>query len=325
MTCILPHSEGCRFAFHACLQGLAADFLRPLDGPSLSSPEYYGRSFGHIDLKMELYLYRGGEQVGPYTKDEILLWVSQGDLSEEDIVWHEGMSQWESIRSVLQLRPVELPEPRIHSKTPKGAVLRGKKRANLITKIIRVAGCLAVAILVGAYFASPYLNLYHLKTVVESKDAIKLADHVDFPSLRENLKSSFQEELMKQADEQDADGFAALGAAFGSIMIGPIIDSLVTPEGLLLLLEGKNLLEVGGAGDPEGLEEIADNSSVSEGEADSSMKFRLTEMTYEKSNRFVVSATNDLMISQGKDPISLVFERKGLFSWKLTGIRMSLE
>ena len=44
--------------------------------------------------------------------------------------------------------------------------------------------------------------------------------------------------------KQDNDGFAALGAMLASTMVDKMIDGIVTPEGMTLMLKGKNLKDV---------------------------------------------------------------------------------
>jgi len=50
---------------------------------------------------MELYLYQNGEQTGPFTKDEISSMILKGELVPQDIIWHEGLSEWQPVNSLL--------------------------------------------------------------------------------------------------------------------------------------------------------------------------------------------------------------------------------
>lgn len=52
---------------------------------------------------MELYLHQNGEQVGPYTEDQISSMLASGGLSQNDIVWHEGLTEWQPIHVVFSL------------------------------------------------------------------------------------------------------------------------------------------------------------------------------------------------------------------------------
>lgn len=274
---------------------------------------------------MELYLYRNGEQVGPYSEAQISLWVSRGDLSQDDIIWHESLSEWQPIHSVVRVGPVNLPASPAVSESHGNPDSKDLDSPKNWAKSIKVVGLSLVLVLVGFYFASPYLNLYHMKGAVDDLDAIKLADHVDFPSLRESLKATLKANLLKQAANPENDGFAAIGAAFGTMMIGPMIDSMVTPEGLISMLQGDDLFEAEAPSTFENEFPTSEKKEEIEGENNPSTKLRVAGMNYEKLDRFVVSATNDIMVSKGEEPLTLVFGRKGLFSWKLTGIRMSLD
>lgn len=60
---------------------------------------------------MELYLHQNGEQVGPYTEEQIISMVSSGELSRDDIIWHEGLAEWQPIHSVVSFPASVAPQP----------------------------------------------------------------------------------------------------------------------------------------------------------------------------------------------------------------------
>jgi len=60
---------------------------------------------------MELYLHQNGEQVGPYTEEQIISMVSSGEISRDDIIWHEGLAEWQPIHSVVALPAPIAPQP----------------------------------------------------------------------------------------------------------------------------------------------------------------------------------------------------------------------
>ena len=43
---------------------------------------------------MQIYVLRNGEQAGPYSLTEIQAQLANGDLSLEDLAWHEGLADW---------------------------------------------------------------------------------------------------------------------------------------------------------------------------------------------------------------------------------------
>ncbi len=48
--------------------------------------------------------------------------------------------------------------------------------------------------------------------------------------------------MMKEmATNKDTDGFAALGAMLASTMVDKMIDGFVTPEGMTMMMQGKDL------------------------------------------------------------------------------------
>ena len=59
---------------------------------------------------MELYLNQNGEQVGPYTEDQISAMIHSGALTRNDIVWHEGLTEWQPLHTVFDL-PVPVAPP----------------------------------------------------------------------------------------------------------------------------------------------------------------------------------------------------------------------
>ena len=61
---------------------------------------------------MELYLHQDGEQVGPYSEEQISSMLTSGALSRDDLVWHEGLTEWQPLHAVFTLpAPVAPPAP----------------------------------------------------------------------------------------------------------------------------------------------------------------------------------------------------------------------
>lgn len=68
---------------------------------------------------MELYLHHDGKQVGPYTEEQISSMVSSGELTRDDIIWHEGLTEWHPIHSVVSLiAPIAPQSARIEQAQP---------------------------------------------------------------------------------------------------------------------------------------------------------------------------------------------------------------
>lgn len=107
---------------------------------------------------------------------------------------------------------------------------------------MRKAGGVAAALiaLLGGYaVASPYLALWDLEDALREGDAATLEERVNFPHLRENLKSQMKAHLLKAAGREAEDKpFAALGIALSSTLVGTAVDTFVTPKGLADLASG---------------------------------------------------------------------------------------
>ena len=198
---------------------------------------------------MRYLVSKDGQQFGPFELDELTRYVQEGSFLLTDHCWQEGWDQWFPIHSVVSV-PVPLPVSRPKAAMPPRtkSIKADEETPRSPRKRLLVAGGIVVAILISYYFASPYWTLYRLKRAVDQNDAIFVADHVDFPRFRESLKGALTASLAKEAAKEDAEGFEALGAAFGALMLGPMIDSLVTPEGLIQMMQGRDMGSIADAG-----------------------------------------------------------------------------
>ena len=91
-------------------------------------------------------------------------------------------------------------------------------------KLIWIGAAAAVA-LGGAYLASPLLALKSLQGAIGSGDAKKLETLVDFPEVRENLKTQVTAMMAAKPGEDPK------MAAFASMLIGGLVETMVTPDG----------------------------------------------------------------------------------------------
>lgn len=106
------------------------------------------------------------------------------------------------------------------------------------------ATALAVSAVVW-HFASPHWTLKQVQAAAAARDAAALAEHIDFPALRDSLKAEAAAAMLAEA--QADDGLGPLGAALGAALLDPMIDGLVSPAGIATLFAD----ETGrGAGSP---------------------------------------------------------------------------
>lgn len=170
--------------------------------------------------------------------------------------------------------------------------------------IATLALAVALGLSAGVYF-SPYLAVRGLQSAAQERNAARMADYVDFPSVRDSLKASLNAMLaaeMAKASGGQANPFAALAAAFVGALVEKVTDAFVSPEGLAMLMRGEK--PDFQKGQPSGAPKDGDSFSSDAG--------------YETFDRFVVTVKP----KQGKESIGLVFTRQGLIAWKLTALRL---
>jgi hypothetical protein len=97
-----------------------------------------------------------------------------------------------------------------------------------------------------AYAAYPYWSLYHLSEAIEVGDEHALEQYVDWHSVRSGLKEDLSAVLSRETGKAigSGSGEAAMGrlfaSALGNALLDPLIDTMVTPQGLgAIIREGR--------------------------------------------------------------------------------------
>lgn len=158
---------------------------------------------------------------------------------------------------------------------------------------------------VWMYF-TPYLAMRKLEAAAEAGDTRALNDLVDFPALRESVKSELRSTVSRRIASDEGNPLAALGGLIAGKLASPFVDAAVTPQGIAALTEGRRPGEESdekGDGEKRGVR--APDVKVKQG--------------YEGLDRFVVRFHDR---ESGKERVALVMEREGLAGWKLTGVRL---
>ncbi len=155
---------------------------------------------------------------------------------------------------------------------------------------------LAIMLFAAAYFGSPYYATTRFKDAAMSADADRLDESVDFPAVRENLKSQLSAAMMRTLQNDASmknNPFAALGMMMAPAIVDKAVDAYVTPEGISALVKGRK------PGEPRSKEMSRDIG-----------------FTYEwvSMDRFRVRTENEKTKQEGP---AVLFERRGLFTWRL--------
>lgn len=185
----------------------------------------------------------------------------------------------------------------------------GKKQGDEMNKkSISILIGLTITIALGiCFYYTPHWSVFNMKKAAENKDADSLSEYVDFPSLKESLKANFSSTMASDASNNMRDNpFGILGAALAVALINPMIDNLVTPEGLAMLMKGEK---------PQ-LEKMNKDSKEKQSSADANIE---TKMGYGNFNSFIVTVKKK---ESSDDPVKIIFKRHGIISWKLSALRL---
>jgi len=169
---------------------------------------------------------------------------------------------------------------------------------------------IAIAIVAIGYIAvSPYVTLYEFGQALRHSDANRVASMVDFPAVRESMKASIGAMMIRQMKEsRDSNNpFAAAGLAIMTPIVNGMIDTMVTPAGLVAMMKSGKMPRSG-----ESYTETAETSPTS-----SSGELPKFDVHYASWARFAV----DLRY-ENRAVMKAQFCRSNLFWWKLCDIEM---
>jgi hypothetical protein len=158
----------------------------------------------------------------------------------------------------------------------------------------------------GWLYFTPYMAVNKLQAAAERGDSEALNDMVDFPALRTSLKGEVQSTVARGIS-RDNNHFSAIGAAVAGVIVEPMVNAAVTPEGISLLMKGRTPT------DNEGDEDSDDGKSWRD---DVKIARR-----YEASDKFVVQYRDR---ETGDQQMALVMRRDGL-RWRLSGVRFGAD
>ncbi|WP_213780866.1 DUF2939 domain-containing protein [Caballeronia sp. dw_276] len=191
---------------------------------------------------------------------------------------------------------------------------------------------IALIAVLGLLYASPYIALDRMKRAADARDAETVNTYVDFPLLRESLKEQVGQLLTRKIDVQKSGNpLALLGAMIGAALIGPLVDSYATPDGVAAILNG--MPPRGDPGEKPPAPPSADSANagtapgspqtpppVASAPAQPAPKQPpATTAGYRSFDTFAVNYQH----GAGDARYSAVLRRYGLFSWKLVGIELS--
>lgn len=175
------------------------------------------------------------------------------------------------------------------------------------TLIIGVAAA-AVAVFAIAWAAAPVLAAQALIRAAKAGDERRIERLVDFPSLRESLKSELNAELAARIsrDPRVADsGLGGLGMMLAPMILSGAVDTLVTPQVVAQMVTTAKAPDPTRRSEPEPARNEARGKGIHQ------------SWGYRNLNEFAVTLTDR---DRPDDRLALVMERRGLFDWKLAAV-----
>lgn len=169
-----------------------------------------------------------------------------------------------------------------------------------------------IAILAYLY-ASPYLALKNLKSAAEQNDIETINQYIDYPSVRQGLKDQLNAYMLKELQQEKNNEFAKLGSMLASSMTDSLLDAVITPAGIGLMVQGKNL-------NPSHMPiQTSDNNSQDNATKDEEkVEYK---MYYTSFNRFVINVNNKQHHNQR---VQVIMQRDGL-SWQIKQLLIPLD
>lgn len=107
-------------------------------------------------MSKEFMIARDGQQYGPYSTEDLLQYLKDGQVSLDDLVWSEGMEDWRPLREVRDqlaspsaAKSMTAHQNHVESESP-AAIQRGEKK--IIGKIGKYKSLLAIGIVIAVGF-----------------------------------------------------------------------------------------------------------------------------------------------------------------------------
>jgi len=115
-----------------------------------------------------------------------------------------------------------------------------------MVKLKWIAALAVVALMlcgIGWYVESPLYALGKMRDAARANDADTLSSYIDYPALRESLKSQVMASLRTDVVKNDTSGMGSLEIGLASALIGPLTDAVVSPAGVRAMLLSKQQAE----------------------------------------------------------------------------------
>lgn len=179
-------------------------------------------------------------------------------------------------------------------------------------------GVLAALVIAG-YFASPILALQDLTAAAKAGDKARLESAVDFPAVRESLKSQLKASMTRKVEEDPKlrdNPFAAFGQMLLVGVVDKAVDTYATPDAIANMV-ATNEPPKSISATPGGpvIEQPQPEGKKPRAKSDTEVHYGYVDLDHFR-------ATYRDRKDGDQEPFGLVLERRGLFKWKLVKIEL---
>lgn len=119
---------------------------------------------------MEWFYIKDGEQVGPFSQEELLNKKNSGEVAPTDMVWREGMAEWQPIQQLTEFGGSGAPAPAAQA-APAGGVPGQKIDSWLWQSIVVTLLCCLPLGVVGIVFAAKVDGLVAAGDIAGAQEA----------------------------------------------------------------------------------------------------------------------------------------------------------
>ncbi|WP_297511320.1 DUF2939 domain-containing protein [uncultured Caulobacter sp.] len=186
--------------------------------------------------------------------------------------------------------------------------------------LIGAGATVAVVLLVAGYFVSPLLALQNLNEAARAGDKARLESAVDFPAVRESLKSQLKAAMTRKFAEDPKlrdNPFAAFGQMLLVGVVDKAVETYATPDAIATMVATNKAPQstaqaAPGPTDPAP-QAPAEAPAKAKSPSDTERKLAYLDLNHFK------AAYRD---RRDGDTFGLVLERRGVFAWKLVRIEL---
>lgn len=190
-------------------------------------------------------------------------------------------------------------------------------RSNRI--LIGAGVAVLVAALIAGYLASPFLALRGLTAAAKAGDKAGLESAVDFPAVRESLKSQLKASMTRKLEEDPKlrdNPFAAFGQMLLVGVVDKAVETYATPDAIANMV-ATNEPPKSISATPGGpvVEQPQPEVKTTKTKSDTEVHYGYVDLDHFR-------ATYRDRKDGDQEPFGLVLERRGLFKWKLVRIEL---